>query len=489
VVKEVMPVSNITQELARFAVETKWEDLPANIVQETKLVLMEHFGTALGALSTDKGKMMAALGRRYGGPPESSIIGLGDKVSCSNAALANGELMITLDYHDIIAGGHDGVYVIPTVLAIAESVGASGKDLILTTAIGLEISARLARAVGRHNITPEDVKRQQSAQRGITGNAYSNFGAAAGAGRLLKFDEEKTLHGMGIAGHLCMVLSYGRWGAGGHRYMAKYGVPGWQSTGAVSAVLLAEMGYTGDTTVLDDPERGFCFYVGYPNWYPDEITDDLGKTWCFNFRLHYKPYPCCGVFHSTLDCFCDIIEQNNLMPEEIESVKVFGRGGMMMPPRPGSPPPDNKEIHGISGAQFNMPYNIAVAAHRVTRGVEWVDPDTMNNPKILKFIDKVTSQADPDYMKKYTEVMEKDPLSALAKVEVAARGQTFTVERNHRQGTTGTEASWTDKEVVEKFRHNAARILTKGKIEKAVEALVNLEKIDNISQLMRYVTL
>ena len=482
-------MSEITRELARFAVETKWEDLPASIVKETKLVLMEHIGCALGALSTDKGKMMAALGRRFGGPPESSIIGLGDKVSCSNAALANGELFLTLDYSDIIAGGHDGVYVIPTVLAIAETVGASGKDLILATAIGLEISARLARAVGRHNITPQDIQRQKDSPRGLTGNAYSNFGAAAGAGRFLKFDEGKTLHAMGIAGHLCMVLSYGRWGAGGYRYMAKYGVPGWQSTGAVTAVLLAEMGYTGDTTVLDDPERGFCYYVGYPNWYPDEITDDLGKTWCFNYRLHYKPYPCCGVFHSTLDCFCDIIEQNNLMPEEIESVKVFGRGGMMGPPRTGSPLPARNQPEGISGAQFNMPYNIAVAAHRIRRGVEWLEPDTMQNPEILKFMDKITAAADPDYMNKYMKEMEKDPLSALAKVEVAARGKTFVAERNHRKGTTGTEAAATDEDIIGKFRHNAVRILTKDKINRAVETLLKLEKTDNISRLIHQITL
>ena len=206
-------MAKITQELAEFAGQFRYEDLPASIVQETKQVLMEHIGTALGALSTDKGKMMASLGRKQGGTPESSIIGLGDKVSSSNASLANGELMIALDYSDIIAGGHDGTYVLPTVLALAESVGASGKDLILASAIGLEISARLARAVGRHNITPEDVRRQQTGQRGLTGNAYSNIGAAAGAGRLLKLDGDKMLHALGLASHLTMVLSYGRWGA------------------------------------------------------------------------------------------------------------------------------------------------------------------------------------------------------------------------------------------------------------------------------------
>jgi UDP-N-acetyl-D-mannosaminuronate dehydrogenase len=46
-----------------------------------------------------------------------------------------------------------------------------------------------------------------------------------------------------------------------------------------------------------------------------------------------------------------------------------------------------------------VPYNYALIAHRVTRGVEWADPDTRRNPQILKFMDKVTSQADPEAAK------------------------------------------------------------------------------------------
>ena len=481
-------MSENTRELARFACQTKFEDIPPHIVTETKHVIMDSIGCALGALSTDKGKIMAALGRRYGGPEESSIIGLGDKVSCNAAALTNGELMITLDYHDIIAGGHDGVYVLPTVLAIAETVDASGKDLILATAIGLEISARVARAVGRHNITPDDVRRQANAQRGLTGNAYSNFGAAAGAGRLLDLDEERMLNAIGAAGHLTMVLSYGRWGAGGHGYMSKYGVPGWQSTGAVTAALLAEMGYTGDKTVLDDPQRGFHYYVGYPNWYPEVITEGLGKTWILDSRLHYKPYPCCGVFHSALDCFYDIINENNLTAEEIEEVVIYGRGSMPTPGRDGTRPAV-VEIPGIGAAQFNLPYNIAVAAHRVPIGVEWLDPDTMKDPEILAFMDRVVTKGDPDYGRRYEEELEKNPLAALAKVEVSARGQKFVVERTLRRGTTGTEAAATEEDLTGKFAHNAARVLTRRKTKNAIEALVGLEKVENISRLMKNVTL
>ncbi len=465
-------MTETTRELAKFAAELKWADLPTPVIREAKLVLTEHLGVALAALSTDKGKMMAALGRRNGGPPEASIIGLGDKVGCSTASLVNGELMIALDFSSIVAGGHDGTYVLPTLLSFAESTGASGRDLILATALGLEVSSRIARAVGRHNITAEDFRRQKEGVRGLTGNAYSNLGAAAGASRLLGFSEDKTIHAMGIAGHLCMVLSYGRWGVGGHNYMAKYGVPGWQSTGAVAAVQLAEMGYTGDTTVLDDPKRGFSYFVGYPNYYPDVVTEDLGKTWFWPIKLHYKPYPCCGVFHSSLDCLCNVIDQNNLMPEEIENVRVSAVGM-------------SDSLSSISAAQFNMPYNIAVAAHRVPRGVEWADPGTMSNPSILKLASKVTGSAFPG-------IGREDPNNPKARpgrAEVDARGKTFASQIIYRRGDTDTDVAWTEKDAEDKFRHNAERILTKAKTDQAVGMFQELEDVESISELMRAVTL
>jgi len=41
---------------------------------------------------------------------------------------------------------------------------------------------------------------------------------------------------------------------------------------------------------------------------------------------------------------------------------------------------------------------------------------------------------------------------------------------------------------VEKFRHNAARVLTREKTDRAVEALLELEGVADVSQLMREVT-
>ncbi|MCC6473611.1 MAG: MmgE/PrpD family protein [Burkholderiales bacterium] len=471
--------NGILEALARFAVETGWRELPASIVRQTKHVLLDSIGCALGAATTDKGRMNAALARRLGGSPQASIIGLGGKVSCDHAALANGELMLALDFSNIMGGGHDGAYVIPAVLAMAESAGASGRDLIAATAVGLEVASRLARAVGQHNITPQAVQRRRAAAAGLSGNAHTNFGAVAGAGRLLRLDAQRMAHALGLAGHLCMVLSYSRWSYSRRGHMSKYGVPGWQGTGAVSAALLAEMGYTGDVGVLDDPEHGFAYYAGYPSWYPEEITDGLGARWCFDVKLHYKPYPCCGVFHGPLDCFYEIIEKNDLAASEIESVTAYCRAHL------DAPLFAKKSIDGISDAQFNGGYVFGVAAHRVPRGVEWYDPDTMSNPAIRAFADKVACRNHPGYGRE----LERDPLSALSKVEVLARGRTFSHEVKYRRGSAGTEAALSEAELVEKFRHNAERILTRNQTEQAVQALLGLEDIEHLSALMRAITL
>jgi len=220
-------MSNLCQELANFAVETKWEDLPAPVVHEVKFILLDSIGCALAAIPTDPAKMAISLARKLGGPSESSIIGVGDRVSCSGAAFANGQLINALDYDAITPGGHTPPYIIPPALAMAESTGASGKDLILAIVLGFEVTARIAEAMS------EDMVRFSQLQR--HGFANCSFGAAVGAGKLLKLDQWKMSNALGIAGHLCQVLTLVKYTCSDPRAMTKYGVPGWQNTGGVMA--------------------------------------------------------------------------------------------------------------------------------------------------------------------------------------------------------------------------------------------------------------
>jgi 2-methylcitrate dehydratase PrpD len=197
----------IIQQFADFALKAKFEDLPADIVQETKMILMDAIGCALVATQTDKGKINLSLAKRFGGPPEASVIGSGYKVALSTATLVNGELMFSPEYISMIAGGNEPSYVLPAILSMAESTGALGREWILSTAIGLEISTRLARATLRQIIDPNEVQPKPIAHNlKRHGNAYSNFGAAAGVGRLMGLDRIQLAHALGIAGHLCIAM-------------------------------------------------------------------------------------------------------------------------------------------------------------------------------------------------------------------------------------------------------------------------------------------
>jgi len=469
--------NSLSQELARFAVETKYEELPKPIVHEAKRTLLDSIGCALAATITDKGKMSTALARRFGGPPESSIIGTGDKVSCCSAAFANGELIMAMDYDAlIIPGGHVPPHVIPALLAIAESGGASGKDLILATVLAHEIAVRVASALPSfYHFEGSGAEEVRWAPR--HGHAYCNFGAAAGAGKLLRLSQDEMLHALGIAGCLCSVLIQQKFSFSTHRPMTKYGVPGWQSTGAVIAALLAKMGYIGDTTVFDT-EYGFWKFSGYAEWIPDSVMEGIGKIWHFS-KVHYKPYPCCLMLHTVLDCFTTIIAQNNLMPEDIESVKAFCHPTVELPVFMSS------ELVDIVDAQFCAAYVFAVAAYRVKVGAEWQDWDTMKNQKILEFMKKVSCRGHPEYGKRQL----KDPASSLGMVEVLSKGKTLKEERIYSRGTPGTDVQITDEELVEKFRHNASRILNRDKIERAIKTILELETTENISVLMKQVTL
>jgi 2-methylcitrate dehydratase PrpD len=470
-------VNNLSQELANFVVATNWEDLPSSVVRDVKYLLLDTIGCALAAIITDKGKMVIALARRMGGTAESSIIGMGDKISCISAAMANGELMSTVDYDVVMPGGHTTTFIIPPSLALAESVKASGKDLILANAIGYEISARISGAISRPLSGFDGPELDRYSIFGRSGQALNNFGAAAGAGKILKLDRDKMLNALGIAGHLCQVLTTDRFTDSPKRPLNKYAAPGWQDTGAVMAALWAEMGYSGDTTVLN-PENGFWKFCGYADWHAEKAAEGLGKAWTFN-NIKYKRYPCCGMLHTALDCLYSIIDQNNLLPEEIQSIKAFCHPTVEFPAF------TNREVANIVDAQFNAAYVFAAAANKVRIGIEWQEADAMTNPKILEFMKKITCQAHPNFGK----VRQKDYTSDLSKVEVAARGKKFTEEKTHFKWATGANTQITEAELVEKFKHNASRILTQNKANEAVNAILNLENLDNVTELTKIVTL
>jgi 2-methylcitrate dehydratase PrpD len=455
-------MGHIIEELAKFIVDTKYEDLPVPVVHEVKNLIIDSIGNGLASITTDPGKIIISLAKVLGGPPESSIIGTGDKISCTNAVLANGQLFNAMDFDTVMPGGHAPPYIIPTQLAIAEREGVSGKDLIVATALGFEVAAKIARA------TPPGMffnaeKRFQLAPR--EGYAKINIGAAAGAGRLLKLNQKQMIDALANAGHLSQVLTWTRGNYSPSRNMMKYGVPGWQNTGAIIAVLLAQMGLEGDTELFDDAEHGFGQFCGYTSFSPEKILPGLGQTWDF-IKVNYKKYACCTILHAPLEVFYCIIKKNNLRAEDIEAVHVLTN------PTVESVLFTSRELNNISDIQFGMHYVFALAVYGYKTGIEWQDWDIVTDPKITEFSKKVSFKGHPEYGTK-----------SITTVEIRAKGQTF------KDQMTGDLPKLTDQELVMKYCHNASRAITQKNIAGSLKTLQELEKVAHISELMSQITL
>ena len=467
-------MGGITQQLVDFVQDLQFKHLPDEVVHEVKRILLDSFGCALAGVTTDKGKLSIQLAKRLGEKSESSIIGTADKVPSTSAAFANGELINALDMDLVLipGAGHVSPFVIPASLAIAESIKASGKDLILATALSHEISTRLGlslRGIMRY------------VKEGTTGNVvlsevygYTSciFGGTAAVGKLIGLDHDKMAHSLGIAGYMCPVPTMMKWSCSPPAAMTKYALSGWLGQAEITAALLAETGYTGDTSVLDG-KRGFWRFYASDRWKPNNLTEKLGEQWRL-LGANYKPYPCCRLMHGALDLFIEIIDENRLMPQDIEKVRV------LLSLLAEEPVWHNRQIKTHIDAQFSVPYVFAVAAHRVRIGADWQNPDTITRPDIQDFMNKVTFDTHPNFIEKMLE----NPMNMLSSVEVIAKGKTFTAEKTWAKGDPYPEiARMTDDELMQKFRNNACCILSQEKVDNAIKLVFDLEELADISEL------
>jgi len=451
----------IIDSLADFAAHTRYEDLPGQVVTATKHVLLDSIGSGLGGVTTDPGKIAISVAQALGGPPECAIFGTGARVSITNAVFANGQLVNALDFDTVMAGGHTPPYIVPTMMAAAERQDASGRELVTATAIALEIAARIGTAVPRAMQFVGESKEFRYAKR--EGYARVNFGAAAGAGRLHGLDVPDMVQALAHAGHMSQLNTWSRGNYAIPRNLAKYGYSGWQNTGAILAVMLAEQGLPGDVSLLDDDEHGYGEFSGYDAWDPSGITANIGDRWLITETpIPFKPYACCTMLHRGIECFEAILAEHRLRPDEIDSVVVTAS------PTVAAELFQDRTLDNIVDFQFGMPYVIAMSAYGERTGADWQDWQKLSHPRIRAFADKVTLAPEPDYGE-----------TQLSTVTVTARGQEF------QHGLAGGTAPLDEAALVAKFANNAARVLTQRKSAAATDALLGLEGLADLTMLVR----
>ena len=375
--------------------------------------------------------------------------------------------------------GHVSPYVISAPLALAESRKASGADLITALVIGHEFSARIAGSLATERRVP-----REGAERGKVifypahGCGPCILGGALASAKIINLDHENMASALGIAAYNCPVPVVSKFIFDSpHGAMTKYGSSGWASQTEVAAALLAERGYSGDDSALDG-EYGFWRFYASDRWKPERILDGIGKEWRM-LRLHYKLFPCCGGMDAALDRFVSLVRQHNLTAEEINEVRLW------LDPIVDHPIFQNTDVQSHIDAQFSVSYVFSCAANNINIGADWQDLSTITNQRVQDFMSKVKVWGHPEYGKTVLE----DPTANLNKIEVDARGQTFTMEykdfRGHPMLGTGIVS---DEDLIGKFVKNASRWLPKARIDRAIAFILELEGKKDAGELLKLIT-
>ncbi|HEY2952588.1 MAG TPA: MmgE/PrpD family protein, partial [Verrucomicrobiae bacterium] len=239
----------LAQQLAEYAVEVKFKDLPPPVVHEVKRRVIDSIGCALGAWDAEPCVIARRVASTFSAERGASLLGTRRSVPPDWAAFANGCLVRYLDYNDTYLSkepAHPSDNI-PAALAVAEVEKAGGRELITAIALAYEVQCRLCDAASLR-------------ARGWDHVTYGAFSTALAAARLMGLDAERTRHALGMAGVACAALRQSRVGELSHwkgcafANAARHGL---------FAALLAREGMTGPAPIFEG-EKGFEKLVSGP---------------------------------------------------------------------------------------------------------------------------------------------------------------------------------------------------------------------------------
>ena len=374
----------IERRLSQYIAETPCEAVPADVVEMTKLAILDTVACGLAGSQATGVREAVELMLELGGKPESTVMFYGEKISSPYAAFANSTMCHARDFDDTHDRGviHAFINVMPAVLAAAERRGnVSGGEIIAACALGVDVACRLALAVTLG-------KGFEKTRPGFLRTTVCGvFGAAAGAARALGLDADGVLNAMGIV--------YSR--IGGNKQcvtdsaLVKRMQPAMAAQGGVFAALLAQKGISGAVNFLEGQYGMFNLYWGGA-FDRNELMNDLGKRY-EGVNLSFKPYPSCRHTHGAIEAALEIARNHAIEPTDIRQVTVhiakhafFDNVSRPFAIR-GNPQVD---------AQFSIPYTVGAALLQKDVFLDVFEEETIRSPAFQEMAAKVEVVADHD---------------------------------------------------------------------------------------------
>jgi 2-methylcitrate dehydratase PrpD len=297
-------------ELARRINAVRYEDLPSEAVHWARIGILDTVGVTLAGAREDLARIVENVLAAGAGTGTSLLFGGTRRVSALDAALINGAASHALDYDDCnnTLGGHPSAPILPGLFALADSIGASGRDFIAAYVAGFETECKIALGVHFYHYTKGW---HPTATLGV-------FGSAAACGKLLKLSDDRMATALAIAASLASGIK-ANFGT-----MTKPLHVGHCSRNGLFAALLARDGYTANDGAFEHKQGFFNVFNGEGNYDAAKVLPAWGKPFdIVKPGIAIKQYPCCGSTHSALDAMLKLAREHKPAAEAIERVDVW----------------------------------------------------------------------------------------------------------------------------------------------------------------------
>jgi 2-methylcitrate dehydratase PrpD len=296
-------------ELAKRINSLTFNELPHEAIHWAKVGILDTVGVTLAGAREDCTRIVDGIAAR-GATGPSLIFGSNRRTAPLEAALVNGTASHALDFDDMnnTLGGHPSVPILPALIALADEIGASGRDFLAAYVAGFETECKVAMGVHFYHYTKGW---HPTATLGV-------FGAAAACAKVLKLSDDKIATALSIAASLAAGIK-ANFGT-----MVKPLHVGHCTRNGMFSALLARDGFTAGDRVFEHKQGFFNVFNGEGNYDAGKILPawaqplDIVKP-----GIAIKQYPCCGSTHSALDAMLKLAREHQPAADDIERVDVW----------------------------------------------------------------------------------------------------------------------------------------------------------------------
>ena len=368
----------VTDQIARFALEADVAAGPAALREAALSALIDTVGVAIAGRNDSGFRALLRGTAEEVRPGPATIWATGARTSPAYAALVNGTAAHALDYDDVSDPmyGHPSVALYPALVAVAQSEGCSGADLLDAYVVGYEVTGAVASALP---ILPHYYAGWHStATVGV-------IASTAAICRLLHLDVERTRWALGIA---ASSASGSRQNFGTNTKPLHPGLSSWS---AVTAARLAQSGFTADDHQLEAP-------LGYFAMYGEDSDLSAVAKW-FDQRwailspaagVSVKKFPCCYNTHRSADATLDLASEVP-DPGAISAIRVT------VEPNGLAPVIHHRPTTGLEG-KFSVEYVVAAGLLDKRLRLATFNDDAVARPEaqaLLRKVEVMESSAPP----------------------------------------------------------------------------------------------